>query len=65
MLNNASSLIVAHNHPSGDPKLSEEDVRLTRRLVKVGEILGVPLMDHVLIGRDTYRSLREEGIIIG
>jgi DNA repair protein RadC len=43
----------------------EEDVRLTRRLAKVSEIVGVPLMDHVVIGRDAYTSLKEEGMIGG
>jgi DNA repair protein RadC len=55
----ASSMIVAHNHPSGDPTPSPEDIEITQHLVKVGELLDIPVLDHVIIGHGTYRSLSE------
>lgn len=56
---NASALIVAHNHPSGDPTPSPEDVALTREIARAGELLGVELVDHLVIARRAYVSLRE------
>lgn len=58
---NAASIIVAHNHPSGDPNPSPEDVALTRRLVQAGKLMEVDVLDHVVIGRNRYVSLRERG----
>jgi DNA repair protein RadC len=55
----AAALIVAHNHPSGDPEPSAEDLAVTRRLIEVGRILGVPLLDHVVIADEGYVSIRE------
>ena len=57
----AASLIVAHNHPSGDPTPSAEDVSVTRRLQQAGEILGIELLDHLIIGDGTFVSLKERG----
>ena len=54
----AAALVVAHNHPSGDPEPSQEDLTLTRRLVAAGELLGIPLLDHVVIGDGSWVSLR-------
>ena len=54
----ASSAIAWHNHPSGDPNPSKEDVVLTRRLRASGESLGVPLADHIIVGRDSFHSFR-------
>lgn len=65
ILDNAASAIVAHNHPSGDAEPSAEDVELTRRLVTVGETLGIPVMDHLVITRDRYVSLLERGVVPG
>lgn len=59
----AAALVVAHNHPSGDPEPSEEDLDLTRRLVSSGELLGIPLLDHVIVGEGTWVSLRQRGVI--
>lgn len=53
----AASLIVVHNHPSGDPKPSEDDLQLTARLAEAGEILGVPLLDHLVVGREGVVSI--------
>lgn len=56
----AAAIIVVHNHPSGDPEPSVEDVEVTRRLIGVGKVLGVPVLDHVIVGEDgRYTSLRE------
>lgn len=59
----AATVVVAHNHPSGDPTPSAEDVALTRRLVRAGELLGVELLDHIVIGRWGFASIRELGEI--
>jgi len=56
----AAALVVVHNHPSGDPTPSAEDRRVTERLVRAGELLGVRLLDHVVVAEHGYRSLREE-----
>jgi DNA repair protein RadC len=52
-------LIVVHNHPSGDPSPSNEDLEITRRLIDAGKLLGVPLLDHVIVGEGRFVSLRE------
>lgn len=57
-----SSLIFAHNHPSGDPEPSREDIEITSRLVKAGEILGIKVLDHIVIGDGRYISLKEKGL---
>lgn len=59
VMTSAAAVIVGHNHPSGDPTPSPEDISLTRRLLEAGEILGIELLDHVVIGEHSYRSLRE------
>ncbi|WP_275372602.1 RadC family protein [Clostridium tertium] len=63
LLNNAASIIVAHNHPSGDPTPSSEDINITSRLKECGEILGVKLLDHIIVGDDSYSSLKEKGLL--
>ena len=59
----ATSFVVAHNHPSGNMRPSSEDMILTKRLVKAGETMLIPLMDHIIMSGDEYVSLRDEGII--
>jgi DNA repair protein RadC len=59
----AAALILIHNHPSGDPTPSPEDVEITNRLKKVGELMGVKILDHVIIGRDSYVSLADQGYL--
>lgn len=54
----ATSALAYHNHPSGDPAPSNEDVQLTRRLRAAGESLGIPLADHIVLGHDTFHSFR-------
>lgn len=59
----ASAIIVAHNHPSGDPTPSPEDITMTARLVDVGEVLGIPLVDHLVIAGGRHSSMLDLGII--
>lgn len=61
----ATAVIVAHNHPSGDPTPSPEDIELTRRLIRAGEIIGIRLLDHVIIGDGKYVSLADRAIVPG
>lgn len=61
LLDNANSIIAFHNHPSGDTTPSNEDIDITERLVKAGELLGVKLLDHIIIGDSTYTSMKELG----
>ena len=59
----AASLILAHNHPSGDPSPSEEDLAITRRITESGRLLGVELLDHVVVARDAYTSFKERRLL--
>ena len=63
LLNNASNIMVAHNHPSGDPNPSKEDIQITERLKEAGNLLGINLLDHIIIGEDKYISLKEKGVL--
>ena len=60
---NASAVILAHNHPSGDPTPSPEDVALTRKLVEAGSLLDIPVLDHLILGDGKFISLKEKGIL--
>jgi DNA repair protein RadC len=57
----AASIILVHNHPTGDPTPSKEDIEFTNRFAKCGELIGIELLDHVIIGADKYQSLKEGG----
>ena len=59
----SASIIVAHNHPSGDTTPSEEDIELTKRLIKTGEIVGIDLLDHLIIAQQNYISLKEKQLV--
>jgi DNA repair protein RadC len=59
----AASLILAHNHPSGDPSPSEEDLAITRRITESGRLLGIELLDHVVVARDAYTSFKERRLL--
>lgn len=59
----SASLICAHNHPSGDPNPSPEDVELTIRLARAGAIVGIEVLDHLIIGGNTFVSLKEKGLM--
>ena len=58
----AASVIFVHNHPSGDTEASEEDIQLTKRLAEVGEIMGIDVLDHIIIGDRNHVSLKREGL---
>lgn len=62
LLANAVAIIVMHNHPSGDCTPSREDIKVTERMVEAGELIGVQVLDHIIIG-DTYCSLKDKGYI--
>jgi len=58
----AASVILAHNHPSGDPTPSKYDIEVTESLVEAGKLIEIPIQDHLIIGRNSYTSLRQKGI---
>lgn len=62
VLDGAPSIIVAHNHPSGDPAPSPEDVQITRKLVEAGKVLDIEVLDHMIISESGFVSLRERGL---
>jgi len=59
----ASGIVMAHNHPSGDPTLSREDIALTQRMADVGHTIGIPILDHVVVGRDGCVSAARKGLM--
>ena len=59
---NTTALILAHNHPSGDPTPSPEDVQVTRRIIEAGKLLDIEVLDHLIIGQQRYVSLKERGL---
>ncbi len=58
----ASSIIVAHNHPSGNPQPSQDDIKLTKRLKESGDIVGIEIVDHIILGDEQFLSLKREGL---
>lgn len=63
LLANAVNVIVMHNHPSGDPTPSRQDIDITKRMKEAGTIIGVDVLDHIVVGRPGYTSLKEKGYI--
>ena len=63
ILSNAAGLLLLHNHPSGDPNPSADDVALTRRLVDAGDLLGIPVLDHIIVGDGRFVSLKQLGYV--
>jgi len=64
ILNNASSMLLAHNHPSGDPTPSRDDIEITKRLIRAGELMGIDILDHLIVAPVTkWLSMRELGVI--
>ncbi len=59
----AASIICLHNHPSGDPAPSREDIEVTKRLVECGKIIGIEILDHLIIGDNKYVSMKEKGFM--
>ncbi len=60
---NAASIVLAHNHPSGNPEPSREDIRITKQLVEAGKVMGIPVQDHVIVAGATFTSLAERGLM--
>ncbi len=65
ILNGAAAVIFAHNHPSGDPAPSDEDLDITRRLCEVGKLIGIRCLDHIIIGQGRYFSFADQGLMSG
>ena len=63
VLHNAAAIVCFHNHPSGDPEPSKDDIEITERLVESGKILGIEVFDHIIVGDDRYVSLKERGVM--
>ena len=63
LLANAVSVIVLHNHPSGDPTPSREDIEVTKRMKEAGNLIGIDVLDHIIIGDNRYTSLKDKGYI--
>jgi DNA repair protein RadC len=61
--NRAASVIFVHNHPSGDPEPSEDDLEITKRLVESGKILGIEVVDHIIVAKDSFFSFKNKGMI--
>jgi DNA repair protein RadC len=59
----AASVVLAHNHPSGDPDPSEDDIKITKKLVDSGRLLGIEVLDHIVIGKNNFRSFKERGLL--
>lgn len=59
----AASIILVHNHPSGNPTPSEQDIEITQRLVEVGKLIGIEVLDHVIIGSFAFTSFKEKGLV--
>ena len=63
LLSNAAAVILVHQHPTGDPTASSEDISITRRLKEAGEIMGIKVLDHIIVGEGEYLSFVERGIL--
>jgi DNA repair protein RadC len=63
LLEPAAGIILIHNHPSGNPSPSEEDLRITKQLIEAGRLLGIKVYDHIILAGESYRSLADEGLI--
>lgn len=61
ILSNAAAIILGHNHPSGIPDPSKDDIAITKKIEKAGSILGIDLLDHIIIGDPSYHSMKERG----
>jgi DNA repair protein RadC len=63
LLSSAAAIILVHNHPTGDPSPSSEDIAITRRLREAGELMGIKVLDHVVVGREGVCSFVERGLM--
>ena len=65
VLDNCPAIILVHNHPSGDPTPSQEDIEVTRQAIEAGRLLDIEVLDHLVIGQHSYLSLKEKGLGFG
>lgn len=65
IMKNSNSIILSHNHPSGEPKPSKEDILITERLIEAGRYIGIKILDHLIIGDHKYISLKEKNLVRG
>jgi DNA repair protein RadC len=65
IIEQASAIIIAHNHPSGDPTPSPDDVAVTRAIVQAGKLLDIEVLDHIVVSQDRFISLKERGLGFG
>jgi DNA repair protein RadC len=63
IIHNAMSVVLTHNHPSGDPEPSEDDLTITKRLTEAGKILGIEVIDHIIITKTGFFSFKEKGLL--
>jgi len=63
ILSNSASIVLVHNHPSGDSEVSSDDLAITQRIVKACEVFGINFLDHIIIGKDNYYSFKQKGIM--
>ena len=63
ILHHSAAIILLHNHPSGDPTPSDEDISVTKRLVKAGEVMDVQVLDHIILGDGKFASMKEKGLL--
>ena len=63
VLHHSAAIILLHNHPSGDPSPSREDIAVTQRLVKASKIMDIPVLDHIILGDNRFSSLKEKGLL--
>ena len=63
VMSNANNILIMHNHPSGDPKPSRQDILITRKMKQAGELMDIPLVDHIILGDGIYTSLKEEDLL--
>jgi len=63
IMHNAYSVVLAHNHPSGDPEPSEDDLTITKRFIEAGKILGIEVIDHIIITKNGYLSFKDRGLL--
>lgn len=63
ILSNAASIIICHNHPSGNPQPSREDINTTRTIQEAGKLLKIPLLDHIILGYNSFCSFKEDGLL--
>ncbi|CAD7782800.1 MAG: hypothetical protein KCCBMMGE_01538 [Candidatus Methanoperedenaceae archaeon GB37] len=61
--NLAAQIILAHNHPSGDPEPSEDDITVTKRLIEAGKIMGIEVVDHIIVVKNGFFSFKEKGLL--